>query len=272
VSPRLHRELDVSLEITPPASPKPGVLLRRAQVLGGPPSRIHVIQRSDRWSSLDASMVLRAHGFDPVWHLANRGRVLADIEDDVARAGGEGIHRVLCLRGEHKATDDVDTPKIREVVRIVRRALAGAHVTVTLNHHLRRDRVLPNLWGKLEAGASAVQTQIAFDLEALQPFAAAVKYRYPHVAVAPMLMPVTSPEAARRIAHRLSIPVPRALVAALAREGEDAGWRYFAGLLAAIDASSLYDGVAIMTPIDPTPDFARRLRESFVPPADTRWP
>lgn len=257
--------LPVALEITPPAAPSPGVLLRRAGCLGDRCRRINVIHRPSRWSSLEASALLAEAGFDPVWHLPNRGASLEAIVSRIAAADAAGVRRVLCVRGEYKAEDGDDTPRIREVVRILRRRLPAAHVTVSLNPFAASDaggrrRVLANLEAKLDAGASAVQTQVSFDLESLRPWAEALKARRPGLEVVPMLMPVESVHAALRVARRLGIPLPAALVARLDRLGADAGWEHFESFARAVADSPLYDGLAVMTPIDPAPAWAARLR------------
>lgn len=253
----------VTLEITPPAAPRPSVLLRRAGALGAGVRRVNVIQRPERWASLPASIELQRAGFEPVWHLANRGRSMAAIEDDVARAGEAGLGRVLCIRGEHKAEDDADTPRIREVVRLVRRRLPEAHVSVTLNPFGPRERVLSNLRAKLDAGAHGVQTQVTFDLFSLAPFADTIRAEHPRVTVTPMLMPTLSTRAAVRLSRRLAIPLPPGLLDRLERFGADAGWEHFASFARAIARSPLYDGLAVMTPIDPDPTFCARLREEL---------
>ena len=255
---RMREGCSVTLEITPPASPRPGVLLRRATLLAGT-SRVNVIQRPDRWSSLEASIVLRGRGFEPVWLLANRGRGVAEIEDDIARAANAGIGRVLCIRGEHKAEDHNDTPKIREVVRLVRRSLPEAHVSVSLNHHGPSARVIANLAHKLDAGAHGVQTQVTFDLVSLEAYAALIRERWPGVSITPMLMPVLSARAAVRLSRRLAIPLPASLLHRLELFGADAGWEHFGAFARAIACSSLFDGLAVMTPIDPDSNFAARL-------------
>jgi len=257
------KKLPIALEITPPMKPSPKVLLRRARGLSGRTSRINVISRPDRWSSLAASERLAAAGFSPVWHLANRGRSALGIEADIAEARRVGVHRVLCLRGQRKARDGFDTPKIREVVRMVQRGLPGAEIGVTLNHHLPRERVLANLWPKLEAGATRVQTQVTFELETLEPFAEEICERFPSVQLVPMILPVLSPEAAIRAAKRLGIVFPADEIGRLARGGADSGWASFRALAAAIAKDPLYAGAAIMTPIDPSPVFLSRLRDSF---------
>jgi 5,10-methylenetetrahydrofolate reductase len=253
------RPCPIALEITPPARVRPEVLRRRARALGGLPRYINVIQRPDRWSSLDASILLRRDGFEPVWHLANRGSSAGQIDAAIRRALGAGLTRVLCIRGEHKAEDGFDTPKIREVVRTLRLRLPAARVGVTLNHHLDARRAMRNLWPKLRAGAHSIQTQVTFDLESLAPLAAQVKAERPRVSIVPMLMPVLSSGAARRVAQRLSVSVPATLLRDLERFGEPAGWDHFAELAAAVRADPLYSGVAVMTPIDVRSDFAARL-------------
>lgn len=258
----------VTLEITPPARPLPAVLLRRAGCLGERCRRINVIHRPDRWDSLDASVRLAGAGFDPVWHLPNRGTSLAEIEARIDVAAAAGIRRVLCVRGEYKGEDGDDTPRIREVVRSLRLRLPEARVAVTLNPFAatrpsQRRRVLANLQAKLEAGAGAVQTQVSFDLESLRPWAEELKAQRPRLEIVPMLMPVESVHTALRVARRLGVPLPATLVARLDRLGADAGWEHFESFAHAVAASPLYDGLAVMTPIDPSPAFAARLRRLF---------
>jgi len=228
---------------------------------------VNVISRPDRWSSLEASRVLVDAGPAPVWHLTNRGRGVAEIESQIALAARAGLAHVLCIRGEYKSEDDVDTPKIREVVRMLRRGLPEARVSVSLNHHLGRRRALGNLIGKLESGAHAVQTQVTFDLASLEPFALEIKSRHPKVGIIPMLMPVLSARAGVRLSRRLAIPLPARLLQRLESFGAEAGWDHFETFARAIAENPLYDGLAIMAPIDPDEAFVARLR-ALVGPTD----
>src|SRR5829696_8962649 len=118
---RFLRRLDVgkfavALEITPPQRPLPGILLRRAGLLREAAQAINVIQRPGRQSSLDASILLRAQGVDPCWHLVTRGRARGEIATDLEVASAAGIDQVLCILGDHPATDVPDAPSIRDVV------------------------------------------------------------------------------------------------------------------------------------------------------------
>jgi 5,10-methylenetetrahydrofolate reductase len=249
----------VALEITPPASPRRGVLLRRAGALRDLTRRINVIQRVDRWSSLEAAGVLLDHGYEPVWHLPNRGRSVDAIDAEIRRARARGVCDALCLRGEYKADDQPETPRIREVVRRVRALRPGARVGVTLDPHAPLQRALANLWPKLEAGATSVQLQVCLDLASTRPAAEQLKERRSDVAVRPMLMPVLSPEAARRVARRLSIPLPTALLRRLEAGGEEAGWAWLHAQVTQLAGDPLFAGLAIMTPIDQTPAYRDKL-------------
>jgi len=255
----------VVLEITPPARPSEAVLLRRASALAPGVRVVNVISRPDRWASLDAAVVLRRHGFDPVWHLANRGRRLEEIEREIDRAAAAGIRRVLCVRGEYKAPDVPDEPKIREVVACLRARLPDASIGVTLNHHAPSARARENLQRKLDAGADFVQTQVTFSLRGLVRIADRLALRPRPVHLYPMLLPVTSPEAARRAARRLGLPLDQALHEDLERRGAEAGWEAFATAFDGIQRADRLAGAAVMTPMDPDRAFLARLREIVRP-------
>lgn len=250
----------VVLEITPPALPRLEVLRRRARLLGDPTRVVNVISRPDRWASLDAAIALRAEGFDPVWHLTTRGRSAAEIEAAIERAARAGVRRVLCLRGERVGPESVGDLKIRDVVARVRSLIPDASIGVTLNHHLPDPGVWPNLLGKLAAGADFVQTQVTFDLRGLRSIGGSLARRHPGVALIPMLYPVLSADAARAAARRLGIPLDQTLHRDLERHGECAGWRALGERLREIRDSEGFDTAALMTPIDPSPPYAARLR------------
>ncbi len=241
----------MAIEITPPRELRPGILLRRARLLGDLVSRVHVIQRPERMSSLEASLLLADAGFEPVLHLVTRGRTRQDIDAELRRARAGGIERVLCIRGEGDDKDRQTTPRIREVVAQLRGSWPAASVGVTVNQYGPRDRVLRNALLKLEAGADFVQTQPVFGWEAFESLARELKERAPGVAIVAMLMPTTP--GAERVALRLGVSLPPLR-----------GWGAFAETLHALRESALADGVAILTPaIDPDPDFAVALRAAL---------
>lgn len=252
--------LGVALEITPPREPRAEVLLRRARLLGLLADAVHVIQRPGRQPSLEAALELERHGIAAVWHLVTRGRGAAEIEREIERAAAGGLRAVLVVRGEAGPAETVDPPKLSVLVRRVRAAIPCARVGVTLNPYLARERVLSNLWPKLEAGADFVQTQPIFEAATLAPFAAAIRARAPSVAIVPMLIPLTSAANAERLGGRLGVPLPDRLLLGLEERGEEYGWEAFAGLVRDLASSHLADGVAVMTQeADPPKSFADRI-------------
>ena len=238
----------VALEITPPQKPLPGVLLRRAGLLGDAISTVNVIQRSGRQSSLDASLHLCGGRFEPVWHLVTRGASREAVRAQIERAAAGGIRQLLCIRGDHEGGDTADTPTIREVVAMARDLMPGAAIGATLNQYAPdAAAAMGNLLRKLQAGGSYVQTQPAFELEALRPAAEAVKDSAPETAVVAMVMPVLSSAAAEGLETRIGMRLPERLRDRLASGREEDAWAAFDETLATLSASPLVDAIAIMT-------------------------
>jgi 5,10-methylenetetrahydrofolate reductase len=238
----------VALEITPPQRHMPQVLLRRARLLGDAAQAINVIQRPGRQPSLDASLELKAAGIEPAWHLVTRGRPRAEIASDLERAAGGGIGQVLCILGDHAAGETPDGVTIREAIAMTRAAIPGAIVGATLNQYGRDEAaVLRNLFPKLGAGASYVQTQPVFDMARLEHFSTAIDRESPETRVVAMAMPLLSLDAALRIEQRLGIALPQELKDVLAGGDLEAAWGAFAGIMRSLVDSDLVDGVAIMT-------------------------
>jgi 5,10-methylenetetrahydrofolate reductase len=253
----------VSLEITPPLKASEGVLLRRAQLLGAEATAINVIQRPERQSSLDASVVLRGRGLDPAWHLAVRGRKAEEISRDLERAAAAGIGVVLALLGDHAAAGAGVT--IREAITMARAALPGRLIGATLNQYVADQAAsFRNLMPKLAAGATFVQTQPVFDLGSFEAAAGRLRREAPDVRILPMVMPLPTAEVAKRIAERLGVAIPREVAAA----GDP--WAAFEAVVRALVRSGLADGVAVMTyEMDPAVEVGERivaaLRRAGVP-------
>jgi 5,10-methylenetetrahydrofolate reductase len=252
--------LGVALEVTPPRASRPDVLLRRARLLGERADAVHVIQRPDRQPSVEASAELERRGVAAVWHLVNRGRDRAQLEREIGRAAASGLRACLVVRGEGGPPEAVAPPTLASLVTRVRVALPDARVGVTLNPYGPRERVLANLWPKLEAGAAFVQTQPIFEAQSLAPFAEAIRARAPGVRIVPMLIPLLSAPAAERLGERLRVPLPDRLLRRLEREGEPAGWDELRALAAELARSGLADSFAVMTQeADPPKTFGERI-------------
>ena len=252
--------LPVALEITPPKTPKRDVLLRRARLLGERAEAVHVIQRPDRVPSLDAAIELRAAGIRAVWHWVNRGKRAEELEAELERAVRAGLDSLLLVRGEAGPPEVTPPPKLAELVARARAQLPAARIGVTANPHLARERVLANLWPKLAAGASFVQTQPIFALAELAPLAEVLRTRAASVRIVPMLIPLPSVSAAERLGERLRLPLPDTLLRRLETGGEPAGWQAFAELAHQLADSGLCDAVAVMThELDPPKSFGERI-------------
>jgi len=237
----------IALEITPPQTPLPRVLLRRATLLGSAADAVNVIQRPGRQSSLDASIALRAAGLDPVWHMVTRGRSRAELAAGLRTAAAAGINQVLCIRGDHQGEDGPDTPSIREVVEMACATFPQGIVGATLNQFVSdRAAVLRNLLPKLDAGAAVVQTQPVFDTSALRPFVEQVKESHPEARVIAMVVPLLSEAATEGIARRLGITLPPRFIRP-AGEHPSPAWELFGEVVADCRGCGLVDGLAIMT-------------------------
>ncbi len=234
----------VSLEITPPRTPKPAVLLRRARLLDACTLTVNVIQRADRQSSLEAALALRREGLEPIWHLATGGRSLEAIAADVGRARAGGVGHVLCLRGDHAA----ETPgtRVTEAIALVRERAPGMAIGAALDQYradARADRLLA---AKLRAGAASVWTQPVFAMPPLLRAAEFVKAARPDARVVAMAMPLLRPESLDAVSERLGIPAPESLRRRIAA-GEQEAWRAFEETLAMLADADLVDAVAVMT-------------------------
>ena len=245
----------VGLEITTPRQLSPTILLRRAQALDGASDSVHVVQRPDRQASLDASAMLADLGIDAVWHLVNRGRSRRAIREDLTRAALRDIRALVCMRGDHIASDLADTPSLSETVRMARTALPEALIGATANQYGERSRVLPNLLAKLRQGADFVLFQPAFIMADYERLAREIRSRSHSTYLLPTLMPVLSSDAAVRIEKRLRIRLPSSLHRDLRAGGEEAGWDHFEAALRTLAEGPWADGCAIATSLADPPRY-----------------
>ena len=251
----------VALEITPPKTPRPEVLLRRASLLAEITTTINVIQRPGRQSSLDASCELRAAGYEPVWHLVARGEDAHDLPAAIERATAAGVDDVLCILGDRPGEAAM---RVRDMVAAVWKGIPGACVGATMNQYAVTESAMANLYGKIEAGATFVETQPAFGLERLAAVVEPARKRFPDTGFVAMAMPLVTPGAASRMEARLGFAIPESYREQIAR-GPEAAWRAFAENLGTLRASGLVSGIAIMTPeMDPGPTTAARIRDAVV--------
>ena len=265
---RFRRRLEdgkfaLALEILPPQRPLPKVLLRRATLLGDAVQAINVIQRPGRQSSLEASLRLQQAGLEPAWHLVTRGRSRAEVTTDLLIAAEGGIGQALCILGDHAAEESIDPINIRDAIALACESLNDGIVGATLNQYGRdSEAVLRNLFPKLKAGASYVQTQPVFEAQSVEPYARAIDGRYAETRIIAMAMPLLTPEAGERIEQRIGVELPAALRGVLASRDEDLAWASFQATVEQLVQAPYIDGVAIMTfEGDASPETGARIVE-----------
>ena len=194
----------VTVELAPPDSANPDSLLQRAERFRGLADAINVTDGAGgncHMSSVAASAVLAAAGFNPVYQITCRDRNRIAIQGDVLGAAALGVNNILCLtgddvsRGDHpqaKPVFDLDSVSLIHVVRgmVDHGQFASGRplehpprlfIGATANPFVPPfgDRVA-NLEKKILAGARFIQTQFCFDVGLLELFMQEVRARGLH--------------------------------------------------------------------------------------------
>jgi 5,10-methylenetetrahydrofolate reductase len=194
----------VTVEVAPPDSADPAVLVERASRFRGLVDAINITDGAGgncHMSSVAASAVLAANGLTPIWQLACRDCNRIAIQGELLGAAALGIRNVLCLTGddvsqgdqpEAKRVFDLDAVSLLRVARNMRDRSAFASgrkldappnlfLGATVNPFAppSSGRVA-NLAMKVAAGAQFIQTQFCFDVDAFAAFMREVRARELH--------------------------------------------------------------------------------------------
>ena len=194
----------VTVEIAPPDSADPSVLLARAERFRGLVDAMNVTDGAGgncHMSSVAASAILAHAGFNPVYQVACRDRNRIAIQGDILGAAALGVKNILCLtgddvsQGDHpqaKPVFDLDAVSLLHVARgmVDRGEFASGRklesaprlfIGATCNPFVPPfvDRIA-NLEKKVVAGACFIQTQFCFDLPLLEAFMDGVRARGLH--------------------------------------------------------------------------------------------
>ncbi len=147
-----------------------------------------------------------------------------------------------------------------EAVVRARRALPSAEIGVAVDPGRELAREVSRALRQVRAGASFVQTQLVFDVEAFRRLAQALRRTWPGARIVPMVMPLLTAAHAERVASLPGVRVPP-WTAAVARRGAEEGWKHFRATLRGLAESELADRLAVMTyEADPDRVFVARLR------------
>jgi len=191
----------VTAELSPPDSADPQDQLRRATAFRGILDAINVTDSAGancHMSSLAASALLVAGGYEPVFQVACRDRNRIAIQADILGAAALGVRNLLAItgdgvgNGDHpdaRPVFDIDSVSLLDIARGMRdrgafasgRTLAvrpDLFLGATINPFAPpfEDRLI-NFAKKIAAGAQFVQTQYCFDLVMLEAFMRQVRSR-----------------------------------------------------------------------------------------------
>ncbi len=194
----------VTVEVAPPDSANPQHLLDKANTFKGLVDAINITDGAGgncHMSSVAASAVLAANGFDPVYQVACRDRNRIAIQGDIIGAATLGVKNILCLtgddvsQGDHpqaKPVFDLDAVSLLHIVRGMcdrgeyasgrkLQAAPDLFIGATANPFVPpfNDRIA-NLEKKVNAGARFIQTQFCFDLPMFESFMAEIRQRELH--------------------------------------------------------------------------------------------
>lgn len=191
---RQRSEFIVTVEISPPDSPDPASLLRRAAVFDGLVDAINITDGAGancHMSSVAASAVLTAAGYTTVAQISCRDRNRIAVQGDVLGAAALGARNFLCLtgddvsQGDHpqaKPVFDLDAVNLLHILAGMRdrgeyasgrkleqapRFMLGATTNPFVPPFAER---IANLQRKIDSGAQFIQTQFCFDIERLRSF------------------------------------------------------------------------------------------------------
>ena len=194
----------VTVELAPPDSPDPRVLIARAQQFSGLVDAINITDGAGgncHMSSVAASAILAGNGFTPIYQVACRDRNRIAIQGDILGAAALGVRDILCLTGddvsqgdqpEAKPVFDLDAVSLLGIARAMRdegkfasgrkleeapNLFIGATANPFVPPYAKR---VSNLELKVAAGARFVQTQFCFDLELFDEFMKSVRERNLH--------------------------------------------------------------------------------------------
>jgi methylenetetrahydrofolate reductase (NADPH) len=194
------RKFAVTVEVVPPASADPALLLAEALPLrgladavnltDGPSARVHM-------SALAAAGLLAANGLEPILQLTCRDRNRIALQADLLGAGALGVRNLLLLRGDDPGAGD--QPAAKPVFDFETRDLLAAAAAMRERGQLVSGTALrgakpefflgvgdvpfdpPPGWepkaiaAKVEAGAQFAQTQFCMDVGIVRRYVAALR-------------------------------------------------------------------------------------------------
>ncbi|MEX0753815.1 MAG: methylenetetrahydrofolate reductase [Actinomycetota bacterium] len=264
----------VTAEAVPPRSGDGAAMQRQARALVGYADAVNVTDNpraSAHMSAVAGAAFLARSGIEPLVQMTTRDRNRLALSADLLSAWALGARGLLVLSGDRLRAGDhpdavaVSDLTVLELVGLARRLrdegtlLSGVEVTeaprfliAVADAPLVEGYDPARLEQKLDAGADLVQTQIAYDLEALRSWAEVMRSRgvFERAAVLIGVTPLKSAKIARFMDEKLyGVSVPRAMIDELEAAGEDApqvGVRHAVDLVGQIRSIEGIAGVHLM--------------------------
>jgi methylenetetrahydrofolate reductase (NADPH) len=237
----------VTTEVVPPRSADPDDVESHGRALVGYADAVNVTDNpraSAHMSAAAGAAILSRLGIEPIVQMTVRDRNRLALTSDLLGAWTLGARAVLCLSGDRLvAGDHPDAVEVRDLsvlelvglaakLREHGRPLEGEAMGAPPQYFIGvADAPLASpydpgrLEAKLDAGADFVQTQIAYDLDALGAWADTVRARgiLERSPVIVGLTPLRSAKTARFMNDNLfGVTVPGDVIAALDAAGTDA--------------------------------------------------
>src|SRR3990172_4568559 len=190
----------VTGELGPPQSADPEVIRKKAALLRGYCEAVNIPDNQTaivRMSSIGAGAIVVSEGLEPVIQMTCRDRNRLAIQSDLLGAHALGMRNLLCLSGDHqtfgnhptaKNVFDLDSIQLVQMVTAMRdqkifqcgdpfkgqepRFFVGAAAAPFAHPIEFRPYRLAK---KVKAGASFIQTQLVYDVEAFKDFMGKVR-------------------------------------------------------------------------------------------------
>jgi 5,10-methylenetetrahydrofolate reductase len=233
----------VTVEVSPPDSSDPGVLIARAFRFRDLADAVNITDGAGancHMSSAAAAAVLVASGLTPVAQFSCRDRNRIALQGDILGAAALGVRNILCLTGDDVSQgdhpyakpvfdlDSISLLRITEAMRDRGTFASGRKLDVAPNLFLGatanpfvppfRDRIA-NLERKIDAGAQFIQTQFCFDVPTLADFMREVRARDLHrrCAIIVGVGTLSSAKSLRHMArHVPGVHIPESVLARVA--------------------------------------------------------
>ena len=244
----LHdRSFAVTAEVVPPRGGGAGPVVAQSRALLGYADAVNVTDSptsSAHMSPLAGAAFVAQQGLEPVMQITTRDRNRLALTGDLLGGWALGVRNVLCLTGDPVAVGDhpdareVHDLSVEDLVRFVVKLrdegmlLSGAPAQLPPRYFVGvadvplADGYDPGrLEGKAEAGADFVQTQIAYDVDAIGAWADQIRARgiFERMFVLVGVAPPRSAATARYVRDHLpGVAVPEAVLDRLEQAGERA--------------------------------------------------